>query len=550
MLNFVIRRRIAPTPGKCKHRRPILGGSQPLRLSLLFEKLEDRRMLSTGPQRWIDVGTGSLRIASIEYDGAELQTPLTQSRITGTGAAAIELVIEGDPGEAALTAMAVMPSLPGAPTDVTAVAGNGQVSLTWKAPASTGGAPISTYIIARSSDGGRGWTLVDSVNLGTRLPNATSATVTGLANGTAYVFRVAAVNIAGMGLPSEPSAPVTPDIAATTPGAPTGLFGKAGNVQASLTWMAPSSSGSGPIIDYIVQYGISGGSTWTTFNRAASTATGTTVTGLTKGMMYAFRVAAVNSAGMGPFSTIFTITVAGATDQPLAVESVTVAPGAYGARSQVPVTVVLSDIVHVRGRPQIQVSVGGQMRTATYVSGSGTAVLTFQLTVDQGMNTADFKVGNRFVFSKRSVIRAAGGRGLARELGRFAGTSSPGVRLDGVPPRVVGRVTAPPTGTYSIGQSLDFVVRFSEVVIVSGTPRIAVTGLNAARQATYVSGSGTAKLTFRFIVQADDTLRARAMLGLGRVIVVPGGATIADTAGNLPQLAIQVPALRGIVIAR
>ncbi|NDC26057.1 MAG: adhesin, partial [Proteobacteria bacterium] len=82
--------------------------------------------------------------------------------------------------------------------------------------------------------------------------------VTGLSNGTSYIFRVAAANAAGAGSYSSSSASVTPY---TVPGAPTGVSGTSGNTQVSLTWDAPTSNGGALITDYAIQYS-SNGSTW------------------------------------------------------------------------------------------------------------------------------------------------------------------------------------------------------------------------------------------------------------------------------------------------
>jgi hypothetical protein len=77
-----------------------------------------------------------------------------------------------------------------------------------------------------------------------------------------------------------------------------------GNAQATVSWTAPTGVISqAPITDYTVQYSSNSGSTWTTFTRAASTATSAVVTGLTNGTAYTFRVAAVNGVGTGSYST-------------------------------------------------------------------------------------------------------------------------------------------------------------------------------------------------------------------------------------------------------
>jgi hypothetical protein len=88
----------------------------------------------------------------------------------------------------------------------------------------------------------------------------------------------------------------------SAPSAPTSLFASGGNAQASLTWTAPASDGGTAITDYAVQFSSNGGSTWNTFADGTSTATSATVTGLTNGTAYVFRVAAVNAAGTGAYT--------------------------------------------------------------------------------------------------------------------------------------------------------------------------------------------------------------------------------------------------------
>jgi hypothetical protein len=93
----------------------------------------------------------------------------------------------------------------------------------------------------------------------------------------------------------------------TVPGQPTALSATSHvNTQSVLTWTAPSRNGGSSITDYVVQYSTSAtfDSAVTTFTDGVSASTGATVTGLTNGTTYYFRVAAVNSVGTGAYSTI------------------------------------------------------------------------------------------------------------------------------------------------------------------------------------------------------------------------------------------------------
>jgi len=185
-------------------------------------------------------------------------------------------------------------TVPGVPTAVVSSPDNGQVSLQWVAPAATGGAAITDYVVQYSSNAGATWT-----TFADGMSTAASVVVTGLSNGTGYVFRVAAVNAAGTGGFSAATAATTPR---TVPGVPTAVSGTAGNGQVSLKWTAPPSNGGVAITDYVVQYSVNGGASWAIYNDGTSTGTSATVKGLTNGTAYTFRVAAKNVAGTGGFS--------------------------------------------------------------------------------------------------------------------------------------------------------------------------------------------------------------------------------------------------------
>jgi hypothetical protein len=99
--------------------------------------------------------------------------------------------------------------------------------------------------------------------------------------------------------------------AALVPAVPTGLTVTASTGQAALAWTAPTNTGGVSLTDYTIQYSSNAGSSYTTFSHTASTTASATITGLVTGS-YLFRVAAVNSAGTGPYVTSSSTNITGA----------------------------------------------------------------------------------------------------------------------------------------------------------------------------------------------------------------------------------------------
>ncbi len=176
------------------------------------------------------------------------------------------------------------------PTAVVAVRGNASLAVTWTAPAITGGSAITDYLVKYSANNGSTWT-----NFPDPVTTATSCTVTGLINGTAYVIKIVAKNAVGISLPSANSAPATP---ATVPGSPTAVVAVRGNASLAVTWTAPAITGGSAITDYLLKYSSNGGSTWTNFVHPVSTVPALTMTGLTNGTAYVIKVIAKNAVGI------------------------------------------------------------------------------------------------------------------------------------------------------------------------------------------------------------------------------------------------------------
>lgn len=98
--------------------------------------------------------------------------------------------------------------------------------------------------------------------------------------------------------------------------------------------------------------------------------------------------------------------------------------------------------------------------------------------------------------------------------------------VDNIAPTVTG-VAVPANGTYIVGQNLDFTVNFSESMIISGTPQLALIVGSTTRYANYFSKTATS-IDFRYTIAAGDLDNNGITMGP----LTLNGATIRDGAGN------------------
>ena len=198
----------------------------------------------------------------------------------------------------------------------------------------------------------------------------------------------------------------------------------------------------------------------------------------------------------------------------------------------VTLTLTFGEAVKVAGTPALLLNDGG---TASYLSGSGSNVLTFRYTVAAGQNTAALAVTGTSLPTGTSIADGAGNAAsLSGAIGALAGAP----QIDTVTPTVTAVAVGANYGDLGVGQSVTLTLTFSEAVNVAGTPALL---LNDGGTARYVSGSGNNALTFLYTVAAGQNTTALAVTGTS----MPAGASIADGAGNAASLGGAIGTLAG-----
>ncbi len=185
---------------------------------------------------------------------------------------------------------------PEQPTGLRAEGGHKHVRLSWDDAENPS---ITRWEVQRKESGAvryGGWTPIDGSGAST-----TRHTVSGLDNGTAYSFKVQAVNSAGAGAASA-EAEATPVSGA--PSAPAGLSAVPGDGRVVLAWRP---LGDSSVTKWRIRLKVSSSKTWGEWKDIGGSAAETarhTVSGLTNGTVYDFEISAVNEVGAGGSSGI------------------------------------------------------------------------------------------------------------------------------------------------------------------------------------------------------------------------------------------------------
>lgn len=220
--------------------------------------------------------------------------------------------------------------------------------------------------------------------------------------------------------------------------------------------------------------------------------------------------------------------------QPVITGTVAPSNASYAAGAQLTFTAYFSEVVNVNttlGTPRIALTLNtGGTVYATYLAGSGSLAISFRYIVQPGDLDLDGISVAGSIDLNGGTIRDAAANNAVLTLNGVGSTA--GIVIDGVQLTVMS-VSAPGSGTYRSGVSMDFVVTFSKTTFVDltgGAPRIQVfleSGTTA--YAVYNSGHASNQFVFRYTVAVGDFDSNGINLG-GAVLL--NGSVIRDGASN------------------
>lgn len=220
--------------------------------------------------------------------------------------------------------------------------------------------------------------------------------------------------------------------------------------------------------------------------------------------------------------------------------------GSYSS-GVIPITVQFSRTVNVTGTPVLKLETGTVDRNAVYASGSGTANLVFNYTIQAGDTSNDLDYFSTSALSGGTI------KDVATSLSAQLGLPAPGsanslggtknLIIDTSAPTVTNVTSPSANGNYVEGATISITVAFTEPITVTGSPTLLLETGATDREATYVSGSGTSTLSFSYTVQNGDTSFDLDVQSANALAL--NGGTIRDGAGNDAVLTVPAPGTPG-----
>ena len=294
-------RNLVLTPGDGKLTATWLPPEDPGDPTLTHYVVEDRLKDAPASTPWLDQNVSG---TSVVIDGLENGVTYT-IRVWAVNAEGSSAMVEADAApEAPPEEDGDEERPPTAPRNLALTAGDGKIDVSWDAPSDLGSPQIEGYDVEYRKPGGNSWT-----SQGATGTSATSATISGLENGTEYEVRVRASNEQGEAVAGPKTATPAKPVRQRLPSAPRDLstaLGATWRNWIDISWSAPSDEGDPSFDGYELHYRRQEASGWTPWiNQGGKRSRGTTFLqlGTAQGhIAYEIRVRAVNDAGKGPFA--------------------------------------------------------------------------------------------------------------------------------------------------------------------------------------------------------------------------------------------------------
>jgi len=206
-----------------------------------------------------------------------------------------------------------------------------------------------------------------------------------------------------------------------------------------------------------------------------------------------------------------------------------IGPGGFGGLSGVNHNIVVASIADLH--LGALANNGGPTQTIALLNGSPA--------IDAGSNSlaVDPNTGSPLTTDQR-------GPGFPRIVNNTVDIGAYEVQATSAAPTVTAVTSSTPSGTYGVAATITITIGFSEAVIVTGTPQLA---LNSGGTANFSGGSGTSTLTFTYVVAAGQN-GSRLDYTSTTALTLNGGS-IADIANNAANLTLASPGAAGSLSA-
>ncbi|MEM3488442.1 MAG: Ig-like domain-containing protein [Nitrososphaerota archaeon] len=385
-------------------------------------------------------------------------------------------------------------TVPSAPQNLMATAGDGRVTLTWSPPASDGGSTITNYKIYRRTSS-TSQTLIATVG------NVLTYTDTSVTNGVTYYYQVSAVNSVGEGSKSN-------EASATPTSTPPPDFSLSANPN-SLSFTLPS-SGSTPKTSTITITSING------FSSQVSLSTswvGTTPSGVS----CSFSKNPVTPPANGQDSSVLTVTVSSSASTGTFTLRVTGTGGSLTRSTDISVTISPTPSLSVQVSANPSSITTSQQSTITVtvtsggspVSGASVSLTTTGGSLNPASGTTDSTGKFTSTFSSSSTgtftITAT-----ASKSGYTQGSDNTQVTVTSTPqPFDFSISVSPSSRTITAGQSTTYTVTVSLVSGAAQTVSLSLSGQHSSMSYSFNPSSGSPSFTSTLTVSTTSSTPAQ-----------------------------------------